>query len=445
MESRGQSDWFGNRDFYALCKMLVVACSDSHDNKNTLTWRQMECAVLRNFGGGSGMSEAEVLAVFRKFITLPGQDELMHRDDVGHLGPVALIKQALQSGSDSRYILVLTECLSVMGLLMQLIPKNSHILFGSAFPKDHSYAGVCSNLHRIKLCMEAGQPVVLCQLDNLYESLYDALNQFHVVFGGHRYVDLGLGSQRVKCRVHPDFRLIIVAERQSALQRLPIPLLNRLEKHHLSVKSALLPGQQQHITERLQKFASDFAQVMVASPEARWTLGHMPFVGFQEDSVAGLILQAVDMLGDDALPHAIEEQAQKLLLHLATADGIARLPFTPLQALAPRLVAQHLAVAESGLFGLLCSQFKTRPPSLEVQLLQISTTGRLLSSDEARTLGEKLRRHIHLLSLRQFQTEDQFSHELHRFLETRSEGPSCLVVQCESASVFGQLIACAKH
>merc|ERR1719460_3200014 len=107
-------------------------------------------------------------------------------------------------------------------------------------------------------------------------------------------------------------------------------------------------------------------------------------------------------------------------MHLATADGIARLPFTPLQALAPRLFAQHLAVAESGLFGLLCSQFKTRPPSLEVQLLQISTTGRLLSSDEARTLGEKLKRRIHLLSLRQFQTEDQFSHELHRFLETRS-------------------------
>ena len=54
--------------------------------------------------------------------------------------------------------------------------------------------------------METGKTVVLLNLDNLYESLYDALNQYYVELGDAKFVDLGLGTQRVKCRVHPDFR-----------------------------------------------------------------------------------------------------------------------------------------------------------------------------------------------------------------------------------------------
>ena len=65
---------------------------------------------------------------------------------------------------------------------------------------------MCRNINRIKVCMETGRTVVLLNLENLYESLYDALNQYYVTFGGQRYVDLGLGTHRVKCRVHNDFR-----------------------------------------------------------------------------------------------------------------------------------------------------------------------------------------------------------------------------------------------
>ena len=54
--------------------------------------------------------------------------------------------------------------------------------------------------------MEIGQTVVLLNLEKLYESLYDALNQSFVNHSGQKYVDLGLGSHRVTCRVDPDFR-----------------------------------------------------------------------------------------------------------------------------------------------------------------------------------------------------------------------------------------------
>ena len=72
--------------------------------------------------------------------------------------------------------------------------------------------------------METGRSVILLNLENLYESLYDVLNQVHYSYinihayyiiyllqyytrlPGKRYVDLGLQTHRIKCRVHDDFK-----------------------------------------------------------------------------------------------------------------------------------------------------------------------------------------------------------------------------------------------
>ena len=81
------------------------------------------------------------------------------------------------------------------------------VLFGSSFPKDREYTQVCRNINQIKICMETGRTVILLNLENLYESLYDLLNQYYIQLGGgQRYVDLGLQTHRVKCRVHNNFK-----------------------------------------------------------------------------------------------------------------------------------------------------------------------------------------------------------------------------------------------
>ena len=58
--------------------------------------------------------------------------------------------------------------------------------------------------------METGRTVILLNLENLYESLYDVLNQYYIYNGGNRYVDLGLQTHRVRCRVHDDFKLVCI-------------------------------------------------------------------------------------------------------------------------------------------------------------------------------------------------------------------------------------------
>lgn len=90
------------------------------------------------------------------------------------------------------------------------------------------YIQVSRNINQIKICMEAGRTVVLLNLSNLYESLYDLLNQvrfgittvflfhanyllyltiqYYVRYGGERYVGFGLQTHNLKCRVHKKFK-----------------------------------------------------------------------------------------------------------------------------------------------------------------------------------------------------------------------------------------------
>ena len=57
---------------------------------------------------------------------------------------------------------------------------------------------ICRDINRIKVCMETGRTVILLNLESLYESLYDALNQ----------VWIGLTSVRLPARVHPKRTLL---------------------------------------------------------------------------------------------------------------------------------------------------------------------------------------------------------------------------------------------
>src|SRR5437867_2112787 len=102
--------------------------------------------------------------------------------------------------------------------------------------------------------MEVGKTCILMNMDELYESLYDVLNQYYSFLGQNKFVDLGLGAHRVKCRVDDNFKLLVMASCDVAY-KFPIPLLNRLEKHLFSVKTILSDAEKQ-ILDKLSNFAS---------------------------------------------------------------------------------------------------------------------------------------------------------------------------------------------
>uniref|UniRef100_A0A1I8J9G9 RING-type domain-containing protein n=1 Tax=Macrostomum lignano TaxID=282301 RepID=A0A1I8J9G9_9PLAT len=164
------------------------------------------------------------------------------------------------------------------------------ILYASSFPKDQEYSKMCTDINKIKVSMERGGTLVLLNIENLYESLYDALNQYYEYCGQDRFVDLGLGTHRLKCKVHKEFRIIVIADQSTVEEKFPIPLINRLEKHKLSTEAILNDEKRYTIRQILE-----WVEKMKASGEQGL---QDIFVGYHSDVVPSLVfeLEKVEIL-----------------------------------------------------------------------------------------------------------------------------------------------------
>jgi len=58
------------------------------------------------------------------------------------------------------------------------------------------------------------------------------------------------------------FRLVVVAEKKVVYEKFPIPLINRLEKHILTM-STMLTEDQIEVAEELTKWIKQFAEVNI--------------------------------------------------------------------------------------------------------------------------------------------------------------------------------------
>ncbi|XP_052426303.1 E3 ubiquitin-protein ligase rnf213-beta [Carassius gibelio] len=277
--------FFGLRDYYSLVKMIFATVNSSDQEP---TDSELAEAVLRNF---SGLDDFDPVKYFR---------DIFRNTEVQRPSTLKMIEQNLDcnSNKECRYLLLLTTNNAALYIIQHhIFSKENYtcpeIVFGSGFPKDQEYSQICRNVSRIKACMETGRTVILLNLLNLYESLYDALNQYYVCFSGQNYVDLGLGSHRVKCRVHKDFRLVVVEDQEKVYKKFPVPLKNRLEKHKVDRSTDLTPWQHR-VLEKLKKWAEDFSKVNL-STETKFSISDA-FVGFHGDACASALLQALEKI-----------------------------------------------------------------------------------------------------------------------------------------------------
>ncbi|XP_015211977.2 E3 ubiquitin-protein ligase rnf213-beta isoform X1 [Lepisosteus oculatus] len=278
------NQFFGLRDYYSLIKMICALVKASQEEP---TESQLAEAILRNFSGR--LEEFDPLNYF--------QDIFQDPRKVTRPSTLWMVEKNLdyRNQEESRYLLLLTTNNAALHILQQSIFSKKdrnppEIVFGSGFPKDQEYAQVCRNVNRVKTCMETGRTVILLNLQNLYESLYDALNQYYVYLGGQQYVDLGLGTHRVKCRVHRDFRLVVVEDQNKVYTQFPVPLINRLEKHQVD-RRADLTTYQKRVLKKLKDWVQEFIFV---DGERKEFHPHDVFIGFHEDACASAVLQAME-------------------------------------------------------------------------------------------------------------------------------------------------------
>ncbi|XP_071137105.1 E3 ubiquitin-protein ligase rnf213-alpha-like [Mytilus edulis] len=458
LEKSKQREFFGLRDFYSLIKM-VYAFAARTDHKPT--WFQLKHAIMRNFGGLENINSVEIFRQCLKDSTVGMHDRKLEGDPDCSSG--GMIKACLDGDStltgETRYLLLLTENYGDLAILQQkiLMMHNAQVIFGSSFPSDQEYTQVCRNINRIKVCMETGSTVILLNLENLYESLYDALNQYYVHYGGERYVDLGLGSHRVKCKVHKEFRLIVVAEKELVYKKFPIPLINRLEKHVLSL-STMLSEAQLMLANKLEDWVIDFCHVETPvhltqrDKKKERSIGEV-FMGYHADTCAAIIMQLFE---DKKCPYDDFEQsicqeilldAKTTLLWCAAPDAVMRLKSTKLRDKKDEMMQIYFQHQHhDSLLQYLCHQvIDEKKANL---FAQVTTHSKLLSTPDLEDLCQVLpiqRQNMTLLTLQSFDTEQQFCRQIRFSLEKSMTVDSLLIVQCDCGDQNADLIACARY
>ncbi|KAK2820122.1 hypothetical protein Q5P01_023081 [Channa striata] len=277
-----KNQFFGLRDYYSLVKMLFAKVKSTQKEPDG---GQLAEAILRNF---SGQPEGFDPVVFF-------QEVLQNFAEIPRPSTLQMVKKNLDhdTNQESRYLLLLTTNNAALNILQQQVFSKGdytapEIIFGSGFPKDQEYAQICRNVNRVKTCMETGRTVILLNMQNLYESLYDALNQYYVYLSKQQYVDLGLGSHRVKCRVHTNFRLVVVEDQKKVYEHFPVPLINRLEKHRVDRSTDLEPWQLR-VLHKLKEWVKEFSGEVMEDFKVSDT-----FVGFHSDACGSALLKALE-------------------------------------------------------------------------------------------------------------------------------------------------------
>ncbi|XP_059932798.1 E3 ubiquitin-protein ligase rnf213-alpha-like isoform X3 [Gadus macrocephalus] len=437
--------FFGLRDYYSLVKMIFAITKGT--GKKPSEQKIVE-AVLRNFSG----KDTDVLTVFTDGLNMtPNLDSIDVND---------LVRQnILASGQEEecRYLLVLTKNYAALQILQQTFfseNKQPEIIFGSSFPKDQEYTQICRNINRVKICMETGHTVILLNLQNLYESLYDALNQYYVYLGGQKYIDLGLGTHRVKCRVHNDFRLIVIEEKEVVYKQFPIPLINRLEKHYLDIHT-VLKKEQKSTVKKLERWVEQFVSLSkqhTTGPQGYKYQAPDVFIGYHSDTCASVILQVIERRRQELeTSEADILQASKLvLLNCATPDSILRLDCTMLPKVESERLSQVYSEEQntSCLADFILAHMK-QDTHWHASFTEVTTFSRLLTAPDLEQL-EQLPHTVELLSLQQFETEQSFLKKIRLFFTTQNggnndSGNKILIIQSDFASHSAHLVASAKY
>ena len=250
-------NFHGLRDFYSLVKFVskeLIKEYDMHSSISEMAKRNILLEGLkRNFGG----RPSEELQLLRSFNLEVTNDEMKSSD------VLKLIKDNIEDEM-SRHLMCITSGESVLSLIESLLKdinrEEKVVIFGSHFEEDQTADYDYRILSRIILCMEQGLVLILKDLDNIYGSLYDMLNQNYTIVGKKKHCRIALGHySNPLCQVHDDFRCIVLVNEGNVDFSDP-PFLNRFEKQSLDLP-AVMTSDERSLIERVTSYVERFCKI----------------------------------------------------------------------------------------------------------------------------------------------------------------------------------------
>ena len=297
-------NFHGLRDYYSMIKSLTGRCSFKHVN----------ISLQRNFGGLPG----EVTKI--QGIFLSKLKKLMITSDEDVI-PVTELIQANFLDPYARHLMLITSGDSAIGILKQSLAKlekETITIYGSRFEEDLSEDYNYRILSRIILCMERDCILILKDLESVYGSLYDMLNQNYAVVGNRKNCRVALGAySNPMCQVHDGFRCIVLTDQDKVNNSEP-PFLNRFEKQVLRFTDVLTEIQLDVIT-KLDKWV----QEMSTGEDLEQHFREIDmFIGFHQDTLPSLVFSHghdTDVPAEEVLRKCKDD-----LMWIASPDGVLR-------------------------------------------------------------------------------------------------------------------------
>jgi hypothetical protein len=466
-------DFIGMRDYYGLLKFLRVNTFDKE-----LTPEILARAVARNLGGRpdsfSLILSMFINACFPKKTSqesvvmpqIPSVKDLIY-ENLRNLYPGAT--NGLIS-NDCRHLMILSQNEAVLQLLFgcKVVDEAAtSVLIGSKFKDDLDELHLIQQINKVKRAMQEGKVAVLVHNENIYESLYDLLNQRYVKQRDPvtkeeiRLLRLAMGSKSQLCPVHDNFKLIVVVQQSHAYESLDLPLLNRFEKQVLAPKDLLCSEDALYLLASLDAWCENLL-AEVSLP----TIGAI-FCGFNEDTLSSLILNLTNFGHSSRGLRVDELLLQAKLVLLKMASPLAILHSKTLKALIQlESEVESYMASRSHLFALLSYELDhacgpssdliilaTRAPvhhfelSLQNWLRRNSTDGTDAQfSGPVNTVSRWTESDILIIQLAHVTSERTLIHAVEKFYSDTSEGaPKMLTVLADPLYCPASVISHARQ
>jgi len=181
-EQHVKPDFYGLRDFYALVRDLHTALLkakqlqvQTNESSSDIELEALRRAVCHNFNGQGAEEFSKLFKIFlQKTKITPTENSLKAPS------PLQVITQNLDARDRVRHLMLLTKNDAALHILLDfgiVQHRSIKILFGSDYPNDQNDTYICRMIQQIRMSMAKGDYLILLHQDNLYESLYDLLNQ----------------------------------------------------------------------------------------------------------------------------------------------------------------------------------------------------------------------------------------------------------------------------
>ena len=220
------ADYFGLRDYYSLVKCLSFPREASDQELDKTGEKRFQRAFQRNFSGLPDNANS-IQSVFSEQMA-----QCSIYEAPADVPVTDMIKENL-CDENARHLMIITSgdaATDILTTTLQSLNKEVITIIGSQLEEDQCDAYNYRVLRRIILYMERDCVLILRDLDSIYGSLYDMLNQNYTVVGGKKNCRVALGPySNPMCQVHNKFRCLVLIE-ESKVPYTDPPFLNRFEK-----------------------------------------------------------------------------------------------------------------------------------------------------------------------------------------------------------------------